>query len=64
VNYGTVGGTLSFGVNETSKTFNVPVLNDGPGTGNKSVKLTLGNPGGNLGLGKITEAVLWIVDIP
>jgi hypothetical protein len=64
VNYGTVGGTLSFGVNETSKTFNVPVLNDGPGTGNKSVKLTLGYPGGNLGLGKITEAVLWIVDIP
>ena len=43
----------------------MPVLNDGPGTGNHSVTLTLtGNPDGNLGLGKLAAAELWIVDVP
>jgi hypothetical protein len=64
-NYTNVSGTLTFGINETTKTFNVPVLDDdNASTVNSSVKLTLSTPGGNLALGKIVEAVLWIVHVP
>jgi hypothetical protein len=65
VHYQHASGTLAFGLNVKSQTFDVPVLNDGPGTGNHSVTLTLtGNPDGNLVLGKLAAAELWIVDVP
>jgi pseudomonalisin len=61
--YSQTVGTLTFGAGETTKTFSVPILDDGtanPGI-DKSVQLTLGNPGNGLVLGTPTAATLWIV---
>jgi hypothetical protein len=60
--YTAASGTLSFGAGELSKTFVVPILNDGLGEGNETVNLTLSNPTGGATLGTTTLAVLTLVD--
>jgi hypothetical protein len=55
-----VNGTLTFEAGETEKTFEVPVLDDGTGPPNKTVDLSLRNPGGGATLGR-DHATLWIV---
>ena len=53
-------GTLSFGTNETSKTFQVLVTDDGYVEGNETVNLILSNPTGGASLGTPASAVLTI----
>jgi uncharacterized delta-60 repeat protein len=52
--YTAASGALSFGINETQKTFTVPILNDGLAEGDETVGLTLSN----LPAGYVTNAVL------
>ncbi len=61
-NYTETSGTLTFDANETSKTFEVPVLNDEVLEGNKTVLLRLSNPGGGARLLAPTNATLNIID--
>jgi len=61
-NFVASSGTLVFGTGETSKTFSVLILDDQAAAGNKTVNLSLGNPGGGGTLGAPATAVLWIVD--
>ena len=56
------GGTLTFGVGETSKTFAVPILDDNLAEGVETVNLALSSPGGGATLGARTTALLRIVD--
>ena len=55
-NYTPQSGTLTFGVGETSRTFTVPILDDGQFSGDKEATLTLSRAGGggSLGLGVAT----------
>jgi len=53
-------GKLSFGTNETTKTFQVLITDDGHVEGNETVNLTLSNPSGGLSLGTPSSAVLTI----
>lgn len=53
-------GKLSFGTNETSKTFQVLITDDGYVEGNETVNLTLSNPTGGVSLGSQSSAVLTI----
>jgi hypothetical protein len=54
-------GTLDFAPGETSKTFNVPFVDDGWLEGNESFTLTLSSPGGAT-LGSPASATVFIVD--
>ena len=56
------GGTLTFGVGETSKTFAVPILQDSLAEGVETVNLALSSPGGGATLGARTSALLRIID--
>jgi hypothetical protein len=61
--YTSSSGTLTFGLGEMSKTFTVPVQDDGvldPGTA-VSVDLALDTPSNGLALGPTPAATLWIV---
>jgi hypothetical protein len=58
--YTAVAGTLSFGPNDTSKTFTVPISNDTVTEGPETINLTLSNPGGGASLGARGTAVLTI----
>jgi hypothetical protein len=60
-NYQPTSGTIAFDDGETRKAFTVPVLDDGVSDGNKTVNLTLSNPGGGAALDSHTTATLWIV---
>ncbi len=60
--YTPVSGTLTFEANEASKTFEIPLASDGVPDGNKTVLLTLTNPGGGARLLSPTNATLNIVD--
>jgi predicted secreted protein len=60
--YTAAAGTLSFGVNELSKTFSIALLNDASAEGNETVNLALSNPGGSVLLGAQPTAVLFLVD--
>src|SRR5262249_52240800 len=60
-NYLPASGTLTFDDGETSKTFTVPVLDDGLSDGNKTVNLALSNPGGGAAPARQTRAPLWMV---
>ncbi|MET0647682.1 MAG: Calx-beta domain-containing protein [Pyrinomonadaceae bacterium] len=61
--YTSVSGTLSFAEGQTSKTFNVPLLNDVPAEPEETVNLTLSSPTG-APLGDVPAAVLKIGDDP
>jgi len=61
-NYVATSGTLTFGANETSKTFTVTVRSDGAATGDLFALLTLSNPTGGGVLGSFPTAALKIVD--
>ena len=62
--YATTSGTLTFNIGELSKTFAVPVLNDGTFEGSETVNLVLNNVTPVVGatLGIPTNAVLTITD--
>jgi hypothetical protein len=60
--YGEMHGTLTFNAGETTKTFQVPVINDSVHEGDETVALTLSNPGGGTSLGTRASALLTIVD--
>ena len=62
--YTAVSGTLTFNPGDTSKTFTVPILNDGLADGNETVNLTLSSPSGGAALGTPSTAVLTIAELP
>ena len=62
VDYTRAPGTLSFGVNEISKTFTVAIVNDTLIDDDETVNLELVNPTGGLTLGAQSSAVLTIHD--
>ncbi len=55
-------GTLTFGVGESNKSFLVQIIDNAMPNSNRTVNLTLSNPTGGATLGRITNAVLTIVD--
>jgi hypothetical protein len=63
-NYNAASGTVTFAEGQTSQTFTIDVLDDGTASGNKTVNLVLGSPGGGASLGLRSTATLWIVDAP
>jgi Calx-beta domain len=62
INYSDTSGDLTFAPGETSKTFQVTVMDDAVPTLDKTVALVLSAPGGGATLGAQSSAVLWIVD--
>ena len=60
--YNASSGTLAFGANETSKTFNIPILNDSISEPNETVNLTISGTTGGGTLGAPQTAVLTIID--
>ena len=64
IDYTATAGTLTFGAGETSRSFTIPILNDGLLTGDKTVFLTLGNPTGGATLaGQAAGASLSLVSV-
>jgi hypothetical protein len=62
IDYAPASGRLTFGLNETTKTFTVQTLDDVLPGSNKRFVVTLSNPGGGLILGPQTVADVWIVE--
>lgn len=61
--YTAISGTLSWADGDvTTKTFSVPMINDGVGESAETVALTLSNPGGGAALGSVRNATLTISD--
>ncbi len=60
--YVTTYGTLTFGSNEMTKTFTIPIYDDTEDETNETVILTLSNPTGGATLGNPRTATLTIVD--
>ncbi len=60
--YTAVSNTLNFAVGQTSRTFSIPITNDGIFDGNETINLTLSNATGGATLGHRTNAVLTIID--
>lgn len=60
--YVATSGVLTFGFNETTKTFQVPVRADSVVEGTETVRLLLSNPTGGLALGSQPTAVLSILE--
>jgi sugar lactone lactonase YvrE len=59
--FGTAGGTLQFGIGQTSKTILVSVVDDGYVEGNETITLTLSNPSG-MTLGSAASTTITIAD--
>jgi Domain of unknown function (DUF4394)/Calx-beta domain/Domain of unknown function (DUF4214) len=62
VDYVAVSGTLTFGAGETSKTFDVPIIDDAFLEGNETLSLVLSNPSVGGALGQPSFATLIIAD--
>jgi len=62
LDYAATSGTLVFGPSETSKTFAVPILDDGVAESDETVNLTLTNPTGDASLSPQKSTVLIILD--
>ena len=63
VDYQEVGGTLSFGVGETSKSFSVPIHDNTLPNAEKRIRVALSNPQpAGARLGSLTNAIIAIVD--
>jgi hypothetical protein len=60
--YGNTAGTLFFGSGETSKTFDVPIINDTLSEGTETVNLALSLPTGGATLGTQNTATILIND--
>ncbi|MBI2987507.1 MAG: hypothetical protein HYY45_12150 [Deltaproteobacteria bacterium] len=63
--YVPTSGTLTFTASDTTKSFEVTILNDGDREGNETAALALSNPsnpGGNARLGGPSTAMLMIID--
>jgi hypothetical protein len=60
--YSATSGTLTFGAGVKSQTISVPILDNASVQGNRSLLLTLSNPGGGAKLGPQVKATLTIVD--
>jgi len=59
--FATVVGTLNFAAGETSRTFNVPIINDSYAEGNETFGVVLSNPTGGT-LGSPSTATVTITD--
>jgi hypothetical protein len=62
LDYQTASGTVTFNGGETSKTFDVTILDDQTYEGDETVNLTLSNPGGGGTTGTPSSAVLTITE--
>jgi Tol biopolymer transport system component len=62
VDYIATSGLLLFGQNQTSKSFNVTILNDSVFEGNESINLSLSNQSTSLTLGNPSTATLMIIE--
>ena len=62
VDYTDVNGTVTFLDGEDTKTFQVPITNDGTIEGNETVTLNLSNPTGGATIGTVEPATLTILD--
>ena len=62
LDYVALSGTLRFETNESSKTFSIPLLNDGLAEGPESIGLSLSRPVGEVTLGPQSNAVAVIYD--
>ena len=60
--YVATAGTLNFGVNETTKTITIPILQDNLQEGSESFLVTLSNPTGGATLGAQATIAVVIVD--
>lgn len=60
--YTETSGTLTFGPGETSKTFNVPIIDDSVIESNEGVFISLNNPTGGAIIGPQSSTLLIIVD--
>ena len=60
--YTSTSGTITFGLNQKSARFAIPIADDGaPDVGAVAIVLSLDTPGGGLVLGSPATATLWIV---
>jgi hypothetical protein len=62
IDYTETAGTLTFASGQSSRTFTIPIINDTLDDGNRTVLLTLSNPGGGAILGALSTATLMISD--
>jgi Tol biopolymer transport system component len=62
VDYAAASGTLTFAAGEGSRTFDVPLLDDGVADPGETIQLTLSNPAGGPALGHPSTATLTILE--